>query len=136
MVLEIVVPGIYLIWLALAALVTGVMVLMIALPLVAQVLIFAIAALILVLDAHRFLKDKPIAEADPMMNRRGARMVGGNGLFTAAIINGAGRVKLGDSEWIAHGPDMALGAQGRVIGADGAIVLVEPIEPAANQPAA
>ena len=43
-----------------------------------------------------------------------------------AIDGGSGRVKLGDSEWIAKGPDAAPGTRMRVSGADGAVLMVEP----------
>jgi membrane protein implicated in regulation of membrane protease activity len=38
---------------------------------------------------------------------------------------GSGRVKLGDSEWLARGPDAEPGTKMRVSGADGAVLLVE-----------
>jgi membrane protein implicated in regulation of membrane protease activity len=60
------------------------------------------------------------------MNRRGARMVGEAATVVQAIEGGSGRVKLGDSEWIAHGPDIAAGERVRIKGSDGAILLVEP----------
>jgi len=41
------------------------------------------------------------------------------------IANGHGRVKVGDSVWNARGMDAAMGANVRVIGADGAVLLVE-----------
>jgi membrane protein implicated in regulation of membrane protease activity len=44
-----------------------------------------------------------------------------------AIENGSGRVKLGDSEWLVHGPDVAAGDRVRVSGVDGATLLVEPL---------
>ena len=43
------------------------------------------------------------------------------------MLTAEGRVKLGDSEWIAHGPDVAVGERVRVKGSEGAILLVEPL---------
>jgi hypothetical protein len=48
------------------------------------------------------------------MNRRGARLVGETATVVQAIEHGSGRVKLGDSEWIAHGPNVAAGERVRV----------------------
>ena len=44
-----------------------------------------------------------------------------------AIEHGSGRVHIGDSEWIASGPDEAVGERVRIVGSDGATLLVEPV---------
>jgi membrane protein implicated in regulation of membrane protease activity len=62
------------------------------------------------------------------MNRRGARLVGDTALVVQAIEHGSGRVKIGDGEWIAHGPNVAAGERVRISGTDGAILLVEPLQ--------
>jgi len=74
------------------------------------------------------LGERPIESSDPLMNRRGARLVGETTLVVQAIEHGNGRIKVGDSEWIAHGPNVAAGERVRISGTDGAILLVEPLE--------
>ncbi|HLV07770.1 MAG TPA: NfeD family protein [Croceibacterium sp.] len=125
--LELLLPGIYLIWLALAAIITGVLTLVLDLSVPAQVIDFVFLSLIIAFSAKRFLRDKPIVSADPLLNRRGARLVGETAVVVQAIEHGSGRVKLGDSEWIARGPDMAAGERVRVNGSEGAVLLVEPM---------
>lgn len=124
--LEILVPGVYLIWLAVAAVITGVLTFALGLMLPAQVVIFVSLALISAFSARRFLRESPIESSDPLMNRRGSRLVGDTAVVTQAIDGGTGRVRHGDSEWLAKGPDMAVGARARITGNDGAILLVEP----------
>jgi len=125
--LEMLVPGIYLIWLALAAIATGVLTGLFDLSLPMQVIDFVFLALIAAFSARRFLRDRPIASADPLLNRRGARLVGETALVVQTIEHGSGRVRLGDSEWIAHGVDVGAGERVRITGSDGAILLVEPL---------
>jgi membrane protein implicated in regulation of membrane protease activity len=125
--LEMLVPGVYLIWLAMAAIVTGVLTLTFDLSLPMQVVDFVFLSLIIAFSAKRFLGERPIESSDPLMNRRGARLVGETAVVVQAIEHGSGRVKLGDSEWIAHGPSVAVGERVRVSGSDGAILLVEPL---------
>jgi len=125
--LEMLVPGVYLIWLALAAIVTGVLTAAFDLSLPIQIIDFVFLSLILAFSAKRFLRERPIAGADPLMNRRGARLVGETALVVQAIEHGSGRVKLGDGEWIARGSDMAAGERVRISGSEGAVLLVEPI---------
>lgn len=126
--LEMIVPGVYLIWLAVAAIITGVLTFGLGLSLGSQVIIFASIALIAVFSARRFLRDTPIESADPLMNQRGHRLVGETALVTQAFDGGTGRIKHGDSEWLARGPDLDVGARVRITGSDGAILHVVPVE--------
>jgi inner membrane protein len=125
--LEMLVPGVYLIWLGIAAIITGVLTGLLHLSLPVQVIDFVFLSLIVAFSARRFLSDSPIHSADPLMNRRVARMVGQTAVVVQAIEHGSGRVHYGDSEWIASGPDVAVGERVRITGADGATLLVEPI---------
>jgi membrane protein implicated in regulation of membrane protease activity len=125
--LEMLVPGVYLIWLAVAAIITGVLTGLFDLSLPMQVIDFVFLSLIMAFSAKRFLRDKPIESSDPLMNRRGARMVGQTALVVQAIEHGSGRVHYGDGDWIARGPDVAAGERVRIVGSDGASLLVEPL---------
>jgi membrane protein implicated in regulation of membrane protease activity len=131
--LEMLVPGVYLIWLAAAAIVTGVLAYAFEPSLPLQVIEFVSLSLIFAFSARRLLKERPIESSDPLMNRRGARLVGQTALVVQAIEHGSGRVKLGDSEWIAHGPSVAAGERVRVSGSEGAILLVEPLRLIADE---
>ena len=126
--LEMLLPGVYLIWLAAAAIITGMLTLALDLSLPAQVIDFVALSLIIAFSAKRFLGERPIESSDPLMNRRGARLVGETALVVQAIEHGSGRVKLGDSEWIARGPSVAAGERVRIRGSEGAILLVEPLD--------
>lgn len=125
--LEMLVPGVYLIWLGIAAIITGVLTGLLHLSLPAQVIDFVFLALIIAFSARRWLRESPIVSADPLLNRRGARMVGETAVVVQAIEHGSGRVHIGDSEWIAHGPDTAAGERVRIAGSRGATLLVEPL---------
>ncbi len=126
--LEMVVPGVYLIWLAVAALATGALTWTFGLGLPMQIIDFIFLSLIAVYSARRFLRDRPIASADPLINNRSGRMLGQTAIVTLEIDEGgSGRVKLGDSEWIARGPELPVGARVRITGSDGAVLLVEPL---------
>ena len=125
--LEMLIPGVYLIWLAAAAIITGVLTLTLDLSLPVQLIDFVFLSLIVAFSAKRFLGERPIESSDPLMNRRGARLVGETALVVQAIEHGSGRVRLGDSEWLAHGPNAAAGERVRISGSEGAILLVEPV---------
>ena len=122
---EMAIPGVFLIWLAAAALVTGALTWFLPIGLPAQIVIFAVLAIAAVFTGKRYLRSNPIEALDPMMNDRGARLVGETVVVTHAIDGGNGRVKQGDSEWLAKGPDAEPGTKMRVAGHDGVVLVVE-----------
>ena len=122
---EMLIPGVFLIWLAGSAIVTGLVAWVLPIGMPVQIVLFAGLSLTSVFVGKRYLADNPIEPADPKMNDRGARAVGATVKVTQAIEAGSGRVKLGDSEWLARGPDAGVGTRMRVVGADGVILIVE-----------
>jgi membrane protein implicated in regulation of membrane protease activity len=122
---EMAAPGVFLIWLAGAALITGVVTWLVPIGLPAQIVLFAVLAIVAVFGGKRYLRSNPIEGADPKMNDRGARLVGEVVVVTHAIDSGSGRVKQGDGEWLARGPDAEPGTKMRVSGHDGVVLLVE-----------
>jgi inner membrane protein len=124
-VLEMAIPGVFLIWMAGAAIVTGLIAWLVPIGLPVQVVIFAVLAIAAVYSGKRWLVSNPVESADPKMNDRGARIVGDVVVVTAIIENGNGRVKHGDSEWLAKGPDAEPGTRMRIAGHDGTVLLVE-----------
>lgn len=133
---EMAIPGVFLIWMAGAAMITGLIVFVVPIGVPLQVVIFALLALLAVFLGRRFLRSNPVVAADPKMNLRGDRVVGEIVVVTQAIEGGSGRVRLGDSEWIAKGPDAAPGTRLRIVGHDGVVLLVETLAAHASAPTA
>ena len=125
--LEMLVPGVYLIWLGIAAIVTGVLTGLLHLSLPAQVIDFVFLSLIAVFTARRMFGEEPIASDDPLLNNRMGRLVGQTGVVTVAIEHGEGRIHQGDSDWSARGPELAAGTRVRITGFDGGTLIVEPL---------
>jgi inner membrane protein len=131
---ELVMPGVFLIWLAAAAALTGFAALVLGIPLAFQFALFALLSLAAVYVGRRWYARHPVESADPLLNDRAARLIGETLVVVGAIENGRGRVAVGDSVWPARGPDAEVGARVRVVGADGACLKVEPA-PALQPPA-
>ena len=124
---EIVAPGFFLIWLALAAVATGLLAWVLPIGFALQMALFAVLSIITVYAARRWLVQNPIQSDDPLLNDRGARMVGEVVTVVEAITGGQGRVKVGDSVWSAKGADATVGSRVRVTGVAGTIVTVEAV---------
>ena len=122
---EIAIPGVFLIWLAGAAIIVGLLTWALPLSIAWQIVIFAVLAIVAVFAGKRYLKANPVVSADPLMNDRGGRLVGENVVVTSVIEGGTGRVRHGDSEWLAKGPDAEPGTRMRVCGHEGTVLVVE-----------
>lgn len=117
--LELAAPGIFLIWLGLAALATGLVAALAPLPWQAQVLLFAGLAVAAVLLARRLGRGHV-----PTLNRADRGLVGREGLLAEPIQDGAGRIRFDDTLWRITGPDLPAGARVRVTGIDGTVLRV------------
>lgn len=124
---EIILPGVFLIWLGAAAILTGVATLAFGLPGAAQFGVFAAAAIMAVYTGRRWLRANPVESSDPLLNDRAARLIGETVLVVEPIEGGHGRVKVRDGVWNAEGPDCPRGARVRVVGAKGSRLVVEPL---------
>ena len=124
---EILVPGVFLIWLAGAALLTGLIAFALPVGVPLQVVTFAVLAVTAVFIGRNYLRANPVQELDPKMNRRGMRLAGEVATVVMPIDGGTGRVKHGDSEWLAKGCDAAVGEKVRISGSDGAVLIVEKL---------
>ena len=122
---EVMIPGVFLIWIAIAAAITGLAALALPIGLPLQLLIFAALSIAAVWAGRRWYADHPIASTDPLLNDRTARLIGQTVTVVEPIVGGEGRVKVGDSVWTALGPDADAGARVRVIAAEGTALRVE-----------
>jgi inner membrane protein len=125
--LEIAMPGAFLIWLAGAAAVTGVLTGLLGLGWQAQLPLFAVLAIASILLGRAYIKRHPIRSDDSGLNRRGERMIGQIVEVVEPIVGGHGKVQVGDSPWLASGADAAKGVKVRVVSVDGATLRVEPL---------
>jgi membrane protein implicated in regulation of membrane protease activity len=124
---ELLAPGIFLVFIAAGAAITGIVTLLVpAFDLVFEVFLFAAASAAAVAIGRRWYRQNPVPSEDPLLNDRVARLIGQVVTVVEPIASGQGRVKVGDGEWPASGPDAPAGAQVRIIGGRGTSLDVEP----------
>lgn len=121
---EMVLPGVYLMWIGGAAVLTGVLALLLPIGFAAQFAVFSIATIAAIYLGRNMLAKNPIISDDPKLNDRGARLVGLIVTAVEPVDSAHGRVKVGDSVWSARGTDAAVGDRLRVTGTDGNVLLV------------
>lgn len=127
LVLELVIPSAFFLWLTLAA-ITSALVAFIAADLgwQLQYVLFAIFCVLSLVAWRRFASDGDVIETDqPHLNHRSGGYVGRTLVLSEAIVNGVGKVKVDDSQWKVTGEDAEVGTRVKIISADGSILQVE-----------
>jgi len=122
---EVIAPGFFLVFVGVAAIVTGIFALLFGLGLAPQLALFAIYAIIAVMIGRRFYANRNTGNADPLLNDRAGRLVGRVVTVVQPVDEHSGRVRVGDSEWSARGGPAAAGERVRITGIDGNCLKVE-----------
>lgn len=127
-ILELAVPGVFLVWLAAAAVLTGLATFAFGVTLPFQLVLFGLFSIASVLVGRRIYEGTPHTTSDPLLNDRAARLVGQTVTVVNAIEGGQGRVRVGDGIWTARGADAPVGAHVRITGTEGSCLRVVPTE--------
>jgi membrane protein implicated in regulation of membrane protease activity len=126
---EMLAPGYFLLWIGIAAGLMGVITWIApTLPAIAQALLFGALAIAACAVYWKFIR--PLAEQrddQPLLNKRGERMVGRRVVVVEAIVNGRGKVKVGDGQWLVEGPDLAVGSEVEIVSVQGTTFTVKPV---------
>lgn len=125
---ELMVPGVFLIWLAAAAAVTGLASLFIEMTLTGQLTLFGISSVASVWLGRRWYLTNTVKNEDPLLNDRSARLIGKTVTVVEPITPSGGRAKVADGEWPAKGPAMKVGTLAKVTAVDGGILELEAVE--------
>lgn len=127
--LELLAPGVFLIWFGLAAIVTGLLDAVFDLSWQTSAIIFALLSVVSVVAGRLATRRRGVHEAEqPFLNRRGAALVGRRFTLDAPITGGEGWVRVDDSVWRVVGQDCPAGTRVTVTGIDGANLVVVPDE--------
>lgn len=124
LVLEVLAPGIFLMWFGVAAALTGVLAFGFDIGWQWQLIWFCGLSLASVLVAVKYLRKHPFESERPLLNERATQLIGQTFDLIDPIVNGRGSVKIGDSIWRVEGPELPMGARIRVVGADGTVLKV------------
>jgi membrane protein implicated in regulation of membrane protease activity len=129
--IELLAAGFFFLWMAFAAGITGVVLLLIpSISLAAQVMIFSVVSFCSIILWRKYGKSYSRVETDhPLLNQRGAQYIGRVFTLIDAVVNGQGKVKIGDSLWtVSANEDYPAGTKVKVTGVDGTILQVEKAE--------
>ena len=122
---EVLAPGFFLLFVGLAAMVTGVFVLLFGFGLAPALALFAIYTALAVYFGRKVYANRPVASSARHLNDRSAQLIGRSAVAVTAIDEHSGRVRLGDGEWSARGASVQPGERVEIIGVEGNCLIVE-----------
>lgn len=129
LILEMFAPGAILLWLGIAALVVGTLLLFLGQHFSPewQWIVFAVFSVISILLWRGYSKkrQKEQPEEEGSLNQRGKSLIGQTFTLATAIEDGVGKAKVGDTYWRVTGPDLPQGDKVKVVGFEGATLKVE-----------
>ncbi|NVP55695.1 NfeD family protein [Mycoplana rhizolycopersici] len=131
LILEVLMPGVFLVWIGIAAIVTGALSLLLwesawwAWQL--QWLVFAALSIVAVLLGRRLVAKNAQKTDEPFLNLRGQSLIGRTATLQEPITEGRGRIRLDDTFWTVQGPDLPVGTRVRVVSSTGRDLLVEQV---------
>jgi len=126
--LEMMIPAAYMLWMGVAAIVVGALMFFIPdLPWLVQVIIFAVVSVVSVIIYKNYMKKNKTVSDKPNLNRRSEQYIGRVFTLSEPIVNGVGKVRIGDSMWKVRGEDMEEGKNVKVVAADGVVLQVEAV---------
>lgn len=125
LILEVFGAGGYLLWIGVAAAGVGLTTLLIpALPWTLQFVLFALLSVFTAVFWWKRQRSNASPSDQPGLNMRGQELIGRTFVVQQAIVDGRGKIKVGDSVWMVRGPDLPVGSRVTVTGQEGTLLQV------------
>ncbi len=126
---ELMLPGIFLVWIGAAAIIVGALSLMLWEASFwgwqLQLLLFALLAVTLTWAGRKYVFTGKTPTDQPLLNQRGATLIGRTAILEEPIREGRGRVLLDGTYWSLIGPDLPSGTRITVVATNGRDLTVE-----------
>ena len=127
LIIELLLPAFFFLWLGIAAAATGLIILVFPdAPMESQLVLFAVLSIVAVVAWRRYREISVPSSDQPHLNRRGHQYIGREFTLNDPITNGVGRVEVDDSTWRVKGPDLPAGSNVVVTDIDGVVFIVRP----------
>jgi hypothetical protein len=124
--LELFVPGFVLVWFGVAAILVGLLALIVDWPVQTLALIWAGVSIVLLLVGRRWFVASAAHSADPLLNDRAGRLIGRVFTLAEPLTENGGRLVVDDSVWRITGPLLPVGTKVVVKAAQGTTLVVAP----------
>jgi inner membrane protein len=116
---EMLAPGAFMLWLGFAAAGVFALLLLVSLTPIWQAVAFVLLSIVSVTMYWRLFRRSGPRSDQPLLNRRAEQLVGQVYPLDTAIVDGRGRLKIGDAFWSVEGPDAPARTPVRIAGVHG-----------------
>jgi len=134
-VLELLAPGVFFLWFGVAAMLTGVMVLVVDVSWQVQIAVFSVLSVVSLVAGRRYFASLWNRTDQPNLNRRMNNFVGRSFQLDQPIHGRRGQIEIDDALWKIEGPDCEAGTWVTVRSVNGLSLVVEPDDAASGEPA-
>ena len=118
----------YLLWSGIAAVVTGLLTLVLPLSWELQGVCFAILTLVAAFLWWRWLNARKQPPQGEVLNQRGQQLIGRRLRLDAALVNGRGNVRIGDSSWpVIADQDLPANSEIVVVAVEGILLKIRAV---------
>ena len=125
LVLEVLAPGVFMLWLGLAALLVGLISIFVDWSWQAQFIAFALFSVAAIPVWLRLSRQVATSTDQPFLNRRAEAHVGRIFTLERPIVDGSGTLPIDDTVWRITGTDLPAGRRVKVVRVDGTALHVE-----------
>lgn len=112
-ILEMLLPGMFLMWFGVSALIVGTIVWIIPMSMNAELILFAITSIasviIVILIMRRVAPNSHSTVTQNLNQARGAELIGAVFTLDSSVTHNEGKLNIGDSVWLIRGPNAASG---------------------------
>lgn len=125
LVIELVAPGAFMLWLGLSAILVGIISTAVEWSWPSQLIAFAVFAIASIPAWRYFARRMEQPTESPFLNRRTEGYVGRVFTLDKPIVDGVGTIHIDDTIWRVRGPDCPAGSRVKIASAEGSNLLVE-----------
>ena len=119
-------PGVFMLWLGLAAIIVGLLSFAVTWSWQTQIIVFAVLSIAMVPLWRHFSKRNEKPTDKPFLNKRAQGLIGRVFTLEKPIVDGVGTVKIDDTIWRVSGADAPAGSRVKIVHADCASLQVGP----------
>jgi inner membrane protein len=127
LVLEALAPGVFMLWLGIAAMLVGAISIFVDWSWQAQFIAFAVFSVAAIPLWRRLSMQVGATTDQPFLNRRAEALVGRVFTLGKPIVDGCGTIPIGDTVWRISGADVPAGSRIKVVGVEGTALQVEQV---------
>ncbi len=131
-ILEMILPGLFLMWFGVSALIVGIIALIIPMEINTELILFSVISVLSVIAVILVMrKVSPNTQSTVTQNLnqvRGSEFIGLTFTLDSKVVNNSGKLNIGDTVWLIRGPDAEAGTNISITGIESNTLIFKIVE--------